>query len=296
MAVGGRDRQRLERVCRYIARPAIATQRLSELDNGKLFYEFRKPWRDGTRGMVFTPEEFIERLCVLVPPPQANMLRYHGALAPASKLRAKVVADRRKSGEASVGAPALNVPIVVGETECGAKEEPRPRKGITFARTAELFDGRPPGRASTDNGAAARCEAPARRMSWVDLMKRVFALDVLKCGDCGGRMKITAEITDRDAAAKILESLGLPAEVPEIARARPPRQLGLADQIEPIDDIHTHTDAVLTLETVRREGCVWESGGSRANVGIAAYAVRLAAAFCARSLFEPKAWGSTRFL
>ncbi|MEE9385630.1 MAG: hypothetical protein V3V08_19650 [Nannocystaceae bacterium] len=31
--------------------PAIATQRLSELDNGKLFYEFRKPWRDGTRGL-----------------------------------------------------------------------------------------------------------------------------------------------------------------------------------------------------------------------------------------------------
>jgi hypothetical protein len=41
-------------------------------------------------------------------------------------------------------------------------------------------------------------------------MARVFALDVLECPRCGGRMRILAAIEDPSVARKILDSLGCP--------------------------------------------------------------------------------------
>jgi hypothetical protein len=41
------DRDRLEHLlCRYVARPAIATERLSLSNHGNVLYRFRRPWRD----------------------------------------------------------------------------------------------------------------------------------------------------------------------------------------------------------------------------------------------------------
>jgi len=54
-AVSGTDRERLERLCRYAARPAIATERLRELPDGRISYELRLPWSDGTTAVVFEP-------------------------------------------------------------------------------------------------------------------------------------------------------------------------------------------------------------------------------------------------
>ncbi|MCX4240579.1 transposase, partial [Paraliomyxa miuraensis] len=90
VSVPARDRKRLERLLRYVARPPVATERLHRRPDGKLLYLFRKPWHDGTRGVLLTPSELIEKLVALIPPPQANVLRYHGVLAPGSKLRARV--------------------------------------------------------------------------------------------------------------------------------------------------------------------------------------------------------------
>ena len=47
-------------------------------------------------------------------------------------------------------------------------------------------------------------------------MKRVFAVDVLECDRCGGRMRILAEIHSLDAIQAILECLGLPPRAPPI--------------------------------------------------------------------------------
>ena len=47
VAMAAHDRERL---CRYVARPAIAGERLSELEDGRLAYALRRPWRDGTTG------------------------------------------------------------------------------------------------------------------------------------------------------------------------------------------------------------------------------------------------------
>ena len=42
------ERKKLERLCRYIARPAVSEQRLSLTDSGKVRYQLKTPYRDGT--------------------------------------------------------------------------------------------------------------------------------------------------------------------------------------------------------------------------------------------------------
>ncbi|MCP4277872.1 MAG: hypothetical protein GY779_16120, partial [Gammaproteobacteria bacterium] len=39
---------KLERLCRYIARPAVSEKRLSLLGDGRIRYELKTPYRDGT--------------------------------------------------------------------------------------------------------------------------------------------------------------------------------------------------------------------------------------------------------
>jgi hypothetical protein len=78
------DRDALERLCRYIARPPIASERLSLSDDGRVVYRLRHPWRDGTSAVAFDPLTFIERLAALVPRPRTHLLTYHGVLAPAA--------------------------------------------------------------------------------------------------------------------------------------------------------------------------------------------------------------------
>ncbi len=94
VAVGGQDRARLERLCRYLSRPPIARERLLELPDGRIAYRLRHPWRDGTTHVVFQPTELLEKLAVLVPWPRSNALRYHGVFAPGSKWREAVIRDR----------------------------------------------------------------------------------------------------------------------------------------------------------------------------------------------------------
>jgi len=90
--VPAHDRGRLEHLCRYIARPPFAADRLTWSRQGRLLFELRKPWRDGTTHIVFEPLTFIERLAALVPPPRMHMQTYHGVLAGGSVWRDDVVA------------------------------------------------------------------------------------------------------------------------------------------------------------------------------------------------------------
>lgn len=93
LALDGRDRARVERVCRYLGRPPIAQERLSELPGGRLRYEMKKVWRDGTHALVFEPLDLIARLCAMIPPPGFHMVRYHGVLSSHAKLRSEVVPE-----------------------------------------------------------------------------------------------------------------------------------------------------------------------------------------------------------
>jgi len=85
--VGANDRDGLEHLCRYLARPPIANDRLQELPDGRLALRFKQAWRDGTTHIVFTPHELIEKLIPLIPRPRSHLVRYHGILGPADLQR-----------------------------------------------------------------------------------------------------------------------------------------------------------------------------------------------------------------
>ena len=70
VSIDGRDRLRLERLARYVSRPAVSTERLSELPDGRLLYRLKRRWRNGTTEVVFDRSDFIAKLAALVPAPR----------------------------------------------------------------------------------------------------------------------------------------------------------------------------------------------------------------------------------
>ena len=59
------------------------------------------------------------------------------------------------------------------------------------------------------------------RRSWTTLLARVFRIDVRRCPDCGGRMKIIAALTNPRSIRRYLHGMGLPVRAPPIAPVRP---------------------------------------------------------------------------
>ena len=55
VAVPAADRTRLEQLCRYLFRPAVAQDRLRLLDDGRIVLTLKTAWADGTRALVFEP-------------------------------------------------------------------------------------------------------------------------------------------------------------------------------------------------------------------------------------------------
>lgn len=95
VATGANERDKLERVCRYIARPAVSEGRLSLTANNEVIYKFKKPWDDGTTAIKLTPMEMMERLSALVPRPRVHLTRFHGVLGPHYKYR-KLIVPKKK--------------------------------------------------------------------------------------------------------------------------------------------------------------------------------------------------------
>ncbi len=58
------------------------------------------------------------------------------------------------------------------------------------------------------------------RMSWAQLLKRVFAIDITTCPQCGDPLTLIAAIEDPAVIVKILAHLGLPTRAPPRASAR----------------------------------------------------------------------------
>ncbi len=172
------DRKRLEKLCRYTARPPIALERMSETKDGKILYQLKTKYSDGTTHVLFDPLELVEKVVALIPPPRANLLRYHGLLAPNSKLRPKII-------------------LISQEIK---KEKPQ-------------YPG---------------------QTKWAELLKHSFAVDVLKCTKCQGKMKLLSTIHNPDLTKRILESIGFPSKVPVRTPARAPPQKQF--QHDPFDD------------------------------------------------------------
>lgn len=104
VSVPARDRRRLEKLCRYIARPPVSTERLFKLPDGRLLYRLKRKWRDGTTHVVFEPLELVEKLASIAPPPRTHITSYHGVLAPRIGCRRNVVpAANRPDNESKRG-------------------------------------------------------------------------------------------------------------------------------------------------------------------------------------------------
>jgi hypothetical protein len=73
-----------------------------------------------------------------------------------------------------------------------------------------------------DAGGASRAHRSRTNWLWADLMQRSFGFDVLACQRCGGRLELIALIEDPRVIRRILDHLGLPADVPAARPARSP--------------------------------------------------------------------------
>nr|BEI32170.1 putative transposase [Pseudoalteromonas sp.] len=91
------ERKKLERLCRYISRPAVSEKRLSLTRGGNVRYQLKTPYRDTTH-VIFEPLDFIARLAALMPKPRVNLTRFHGVFAPNSRHRALVTPAKRGRG------------------------------------------------------------------------------------------------------------------------------------------------------------------------------------------------------
>jgi len=153
------EREKLERLCRYIRRPEVSTERLSLTAQGNIRYRLvapahpahatfvhpctaKTPYRDGTTDVVFEPLDFMARLAALVPTPRVNLTRYHGVFAPNHRLREQVTPARR------------------GRRKAQTPDEPASARHVP--------------------------------MTWAQRLKRVFKIDILTCEHCGGAVKVAA--------------------------------------------------------------------------------------------------------
>jgi len=176
------ERDKLEKICRYIARPAVAEERLSTNAAGDVIYKFKKPWDDGTTAIKLTPMELMERLAALVPRPRVHLTRYHGVLGPHYKYRKNIIP--KKNPELTLAAAE---PVTGADTDAEHEQPP-----------------------------------PVKRISWARLLKRVFGIDISICAICAGKIKIIAAIEDPKVIKQILEHLGLAATAPRLMQVRGP--------------------------------------------------------------------------
>ena len=142
--------------------------------------------------LEWTGVEFVRRMAALVPPARKHLVRYYGALGPRSPMRAAM----REATRARASAAEL-------ERGCS----------VTLG-----------GKIARELGRAAR-KAGA---SWAACVRKVFEVDPILCGKCGGEMKLAAVILDDRELDRILSHQGWAVEFPKTkaSRAPPVRERG----------------------------------------------------------------------
>ena len=88
--VDGRDRRRLERVCRYLLRPPFAHDAIEALADGRVRVHFKAPSRRGAAFADMTVDTFLSRLC-------ARQL-----MSVVVTIEAWIVRDARRSSTAAI--------------------------------------------------------------------------------------------------------------------------------------------------------------------------------------------------
>lgn len=175
VAVPQHRRDRLEHLCRYITRPAICLERLSLHTDGRIRLRLKRPFRDGTTHLLFTPADFIARLAALIPRPRHNLTRYHGVFAPSAPLRRLIV-----------------------PTPTSARKRPTPKDSATAPANLPLKPTQAP---------IAPTDPPTAPLTWAQRLKRVFEIDITLCPLCGGQLRVIADITEPELITKILDHI-----------------------------------------------------------------------------------------
>ena len=175
--VDGRDRKQLERLCRYITRPPLAQDRLTELPDGRYRLELKSAWKDGTRAVTYDPQQLIARLVAAIPPPRSHMIRYFGVLSSHANARAEVVPQ---------------------PPEDQGRFHPPPAPGDQIALRFGEKD-------SHNN-------ITRKRWSW--LLKHVFAADLESCPRCRGPMRWKEIAVKTSDIARLMIAHGLDAQGP----------------------------------------------------------------------------------
>jgi len=177
------DRAGLERLLRYCARPAFASERLTwDGSDQPARYTPPKPLPSGQTELTLTPLELLDRLAALIPLPRRHRHHYAGVFAPHANLRARVTAG--------AGQP-------VTETAPVALPGSDPTHPIPTRRRASIH--------------------------WARLLARIYEVRPLTCPRCQGEMRLIAFLTEPAAICMILAHLGEPTAPPPLApRARSP--------------------------------------------------------------------------
>jgi hypothetical protein len=202
------DRQGLERLVRYCARPPMSQERLGRLNDETLVYNLRKPTLDGRTELILTPVDLLDRLSKLMTPPRIHKHRYCGVLAPNAQLRKAVIESAGPAGATLQLLTEAKAKMGLDDPDTAPKptveEEPRSRL----------------------SRAAARC--------WALLLVRIYECLPLLCPNCSKPMRILAFIQDPPVVEKILRHIGEPTEPPEVLPARGPPQgeLGFESEAE----------------------------------------------------------------
>ena len=204
MRIAEWDRQGLERLVRYCARPPLSADRLEQLNESTLVYHLRKPTLDGHTELVIKPVELLERLSKLITPPRIHKHRYCGVLAPNARLRRAVVA--------SAGPAGATVQLLEQATD-----------KMQLPGNSANSPGEPP---NTWRRTAAHC--------WALLLVRIYECLPLICPRCGEAMRIVAFIQEPQTIERILRHIGEPTEAPQVlpARAPPQHTLGFDESAE----------------------------------------------------------------
>lgn len=201
VVIGAGDVEGRERLLRYVARPMVVGERVTELEDGRVAWRLKRPGSRGETHRIMEPMEFMARLAGLVPPPRIPQTRYHGALAPNSPWRAAVIPP---------------TPIVVKGCEGAGRQVLDAESSVDGSTTLQDDPWQREPSAGTQPTAQTRLSG---RIDWATLMHRVWGWDVLAC-PCGGRMQFIAVITQRPVIERILKHVGLPSDRIEPLRAR----------------------------------------------------------------------------
>jgi len=219
VAANAHQRRKPERLCRYVARLAVATDRLALTPQGNVRYDVNGFTNVAGAGMRRSDhaENAVSR-------------RHHA-------YHSGTVGLHRSAGRPGAQAACESHPL------CSYHPDTRPPRGPAEAvkiRSLRIFHGvfapnstlrhhvTPAGRGKRR---LDETKTPAQRraaMTWAQRLKRVFKIDIETCDQCGGTVKVIASIEDPAVVKRILDHLELRpdsnATPTHPARAPPPAQ------------------------------------------------------------------------